>query len=267
MPRRSAVKNHELFPIAATIAAHSVSEGRGFRQRDVKFFTDLISNWVDFSFDQQELQLQNTQVQRFLDYLTQEGFAHRSRKGGTPTYRLSRIGLIELLSRMVMKTYHAQPAHFFFVHYFIRHFRERISELVRREGKEFPYTLAMELESLLDAQALSQRHLKEVRRMLKRIDQRIADGEASARYVRGQLHKGEAFRDILKEVERRYPYDLNSQRPLEELILSIPPEHQRWELEHGGAARAQDIWHPGRELLRWFERTLREYAKEEASGL
>jgi hypothetical protein len=58
-------------------------------------------------------------------------------------------------------------------------------------------------------------------------------------------------------VEARYPYELNSTKPLQELIASIAPDQRRWELEDGNVIRAKTIWEPQRALLRELLRQLK----------
>ena len=52
--------------------------------------------------------------------------------------------------------------------------------------------------------------------------------------------------------EKKYPYELNSQRPLSELMANIPEMQGRWELTRGGKARAEILWQPVLELWRLY---------------
>jgi hypothetical protein len=62
---------------------------------------------------------------------------------------------------------------------------------------------------------------------------------------------------VIREVEKKYPYELNSMKPLHDLIASIAPDQRRWELETGGCVRATMLWEPQRALLKELLRNLR----------
>ncbi len=242
---------HELFVAAATVGAHSNAH-EGFRQRDVKFLIDLFMNWTESALQRGATRVQNNQVARYLEYLTSEGFARRLVRKGPPLYRLSRTGLLELLSRMVERPQLAAGAHFFFLFYFIRNYGPRITELVKEEGRQFPYALKLELDRLLDAKGLIERELDFARREKKKLDRRINDAEKTTELAKERAAKGVKFEDIVLEAQRAYPYELNSQRPLTELISSIPEGLREWELTQGNMHRVADLWGPERSLLECY---------------
>ena len=112
-------KRFEFLVAAAVIAAHANSRAQGFRQREVRFLIELFSNWVSASLEGEVLELKNTQILRYLEGLSSEAFARRSVRQRFPVYRLTRLGLIELLSRLVNPPAAIPPAQFFFVFYFL----------------------------------------------------------------------------------------------------------------------------------------------------
>jgi hypothetical protein len=109
--------------------------------------------------------------------------------------------------------------------------------------------LRVELAALLDLETLVAHEISRVERALKRTEQRIDDALKTSALTKNRLAAGMPFADIVREVEDRYPYELNSMKPLEELIASVAPDQRRWELEDGNLIRAETIWKPQRALL------------------
>jgi len=255
MEYESLSSRHELFIAAATLGAHA-NEHEGFRQRDVKFLIDLFTNWVELALQRSGASFQNTQVLRYLEVLVREGYARKMRKGTRPVYRLTRTGLLELLSRMVEKPQLSRGAHFFFLYYFVRNYGPRIEEMVKSEGRQYPYALKIELERLLNFDELLKRELKYAAQELGKLQNRIQYAEGASALATGLLKKGEDLERVVLEAERKFPYDLNSQKPLSELIGSLPESARRWELETGNLSRAGHMWRPEKILLESYIRAL-----------
>lgn len=243
------LKSNELFVASATIAAHASHASDGFRQRDVRFLIELFSNWVERTFEGLVLTISNTQVQRYLDELVTEGYARRFTRKGRPRYRLTRTGLIELLERIIPETLYHPAEHFFFLFYFISNYRPRIEKLVADEGKQFPLALKLEVEALLDAGALVKQQLYHAEQELEKLDERIGDSLKGSKLATKLYAQELSLTEVAHEIEKRYPYELNSQKPLTELISEIPEELGRWELEAGGIKRVEHLWNPARTML------------------
>ena len=260
----STISKSEVFFVTGAIAAHASAQGEPVRQRDVKFMIELFSNWVVSTSRETALPLQNTQVSRFIDFLLSEGLARRVAKRGRPTYRLTRVGLIELLSRVVHRDYFDNRPHFFFLYYFVKNYRPRLEQLVESEGKLFPLALKVELEELLDTNALLLRELQSARAELERQKGRIKESILSANFLQAELNNGKPFKKIVKEIEKQYPYELNSQKPLSELIAGIPDDQQCWELGEGSLMRIKEIWEPMEFLLKAYVAQLEKLYQEES---
>jgi hypothetical protein len=78
-----------------------------------------------------------------------------------------------------------------------------------------------------------------------------------SKLTKNRLSLGVPFADVVEEVEARYPYELNSMKPLRELIASIAPDQRIWELQTGSALRASMMWQPQREILREILKQMR----------
>ncbi len=241
----------QIFVSAATLAAHASSDDSGFRQRDVRFFAELFLNWAE-DIGGASQALQNTQVLRHLEGLVKEGYSRKVRGKSAPTYRLTRLGLLEEASRLTRIRESTSASQFLFVVSFLRSYGERIERLVEREGKQFPLSLKLELKALLDTEALLSGELQRVIRAISRLERRIADSEETSALCRRRAAAGVPFGQVVEEVEERYPYELNTQRPLSELISGIAPDQRRWELEEGTLVRSRNIWVPQLALLKEY---------------
>ncbi|MBX7137559.1 MAG: hypothetical protein K1X83_06200 [Oligoflexia bacterium] len=248
---------HQLFVAAAVVAAHSTAGASGFRQKDVRFLVELFSNWVESS-SSSGLIVQNTQVIRYLDSLIKEGYARRLPRDKPPTYRLTRTGLLELLARIIDPDNARTPEQFLFALFFIRNYRSKIQDLVIAEGTLFPRSLKIELDTLLDCRELLRREISRTHQQLKRLELRIEDNIKASERVSTGLRRGQPFEELVCEVEKLYPYELNSQKPLSELIHLIPAENRTWELTEGFKGRVDCIWRPMRKQLREYLETLQE---------
>ena len=250
-------QRYDTFVAAASVGAHANCDASGFRQRDVRFLIDLFANWFEATIPGKLLPIQNTQVQRYLEDLVKDGFARRSVRKKQPQYRLTRVGLVELIGRIVNQVYYQRPEHFFFAYYFIENYRDRIFQLIKEEGTQFPHTLEVEVRELLDPKPLIQRQLQETEREINNINVRISDALKTGKLALELFAAGSDTKDVVSEVERRHPYELNSQKPLSELFSSMAPAVVRWELETGSIKRAEHLWVPVRALLQEFAKLLR----------
>ncbi len=254
-------RRHEVFVAAATIAAHANGGEAGFRQRDVRFLIELFSNWVDISLVHGVLEVKNTQVQRYLETLAADGCAKRqTRAGKQPVYRLTRLGLLELLSRISNRPSGGRPEHFLFLYYFLCNYGPRISELIRAEGRHFPSAMRLEIEALLDYRRLLADEISAVTREIRQLDERIDDAVRAGELATRLFAKGVPITEVVAELEKRYPYELNNRKPLSELIGGVPPDLGRWELTEGNLARPAQMWNPVRSLFAAYLAALKKLA-------
>lgn len=254
-------RRHEIFVAAATIAAHANCGEPGFRQRDVRFLIELFSNWVDISLQDGVLEVKNTQVQRYLERLVADGAAKRANRSTTqPVYRLTRIGLLDLLSRISSRPSGGRAEHFLFLHYFLCNYGPRIVELIRAEGRHFPTAMRLEIEALLDYRRLLEEEIRAVTKEIRQLDERIDDSVRAGELATRLFAKGVPIEEAVLELQERYPYELNNRKPLSELIGAVPPDLGRWELTSGNFARPAQMWNPIRALFAAYLNALKKLA-------
>jgi len=253
MRRHSVEEKHSLFYYAAAISAHANSGAKGFRQRDFSFFLDLLLNWASLDF---ELRIHNAQSLRFLKRLSEDGFSRQSIQGKTPHYRLTRLGLLELVSQMVSDSEKRAPHEFYFLIYFVTTYKTKIETLIANEGKQFPSALRLEILGLLDAEELLRRQIRECDKNLEKIDARIRETQSGARLFEEQRKIGKSVLEAAEALEKMYPYQLNSQKPLSKLIGEIPADIGEMELAYSARRRVELLFYPKRQFLLRHQETL-----------
>lgn len=252
MTRNNRVLRQYPLMACATLAAHS----RGpFRQRDVKFLFQLFANWLEADEGVDGGNVQNTQIARFLVDLVSGGFAKTVGRTET-SYRLTRAGLLELIRSIRSRNYRTQRHYFFFVFYFLSNYRAVLERLIAAEGPQFPQSIRLELEALLELRIWLNEEEREMAREMKKVQIRIDDALASSELAISERRRGTDLKTIAAAVEKLHPYELNSQKPLSELIESIPLEQQEWELTIGSRKRAEELWRPALTMLAAYRQEL-----------
>ena len=262
MRAHSLFDRHHVIAAAAVVGAHAQAGAEFFRQRDVRFLFELFLNWTEHGGGFRDLQVQNTQVARWLDQIAREGFARRVERGKQPRYRLTRVGLLEMLGRMAREPHHDRLERFFFVHFFLATYRDLLTELVRGEGAQFPHAMQVELEELLDTSRLCQRQIEAAERELERLEARIRDSIGSSSLVRKMIRGGSPADEIVRAVEREFPYELNSQKPLSDVAEEMTAERLCWELDTGAIQRSELIFGPAKRSLETYIHSVREVARK-----
>jgi DNA-binding PadR family transcriptional regulator len=252
---KSLASDYEVFFSSAALSAHAVSPN-GFRQRDLKFFVELFSNWVETSLEKFFLTTFNAQVARYLGKLEKEGFAQKRRKGSVPIYKITRVGMSEILKGMTERDYSSNPAQFLFVSFFIRNYRDQILNLVANEGTLFPKILQQEIESFLDPQRFIDKQRGLLDKSIARLKLRLDDAEKISLKVRHGVKHSIPEEDLLTQIEKEFPYELNNQKPFSELLRNLPPDQRKWELFEGARLRGEELFLPLLEHLMLFRKQI-----------
>jgi hypothetical protein len=242
---------------AAIIAAQATLGGSGFRQRDVRFFLELFSNWLESTTKEWTLSVHNAQVQRTLELHAEIGWAKRVARR-PPRYRLTSDGLIELLRRMVQRKNLTRLDEFFLVFHVLDAYGPRLRGLVEQSGALAGQSLVLDVDELLDADRFVARERASVAREVERLELRIVESRQTSELSRALLREGKTMAEVMSHVQERFPYELNSQKPLTELLEQLPAPWRRVELEEAALARATGLWEPTRELLLAYDRILAE---------
>jgi hypothetical protein len=265
MPRTGALlEEHEALLAAGAIAAQATSPD-GFRQRDVRFFLDLFSNWLQATTGTWTLGVHNAQVARSLEVHVDAGWARRvGRK--PPRYRLTPAGLVELLQRLVHRKNLARLDEFFLVYHVLDAYGERLRTLVEQSGVLASRGLAVDVDELLDTRRLVARERARVARETERLARRADESRRSSQLVRKLLAQGHPLSAVIERVEREFPYELNSQKPLGELLAALPAPWRHIELEQAAERRAHGLWQPMGDLLAAYDAILADLVRVAPRG-
>ena len=120
--------------------------------------------------------------------------------------------------------------------------------------------LKIEVESLLDSKTLIESQLSNVEREITKLEERITDSKKGSTLSAELFKNNTSIEEVSREVERRFPYQLNSRKPLSELMKSIPKNLAKWELEYGGSRRAEHLFEPSLKLLQSYKEVLKDFA-------
>lgn len=256
MPRTGAVfLENERLVAAGVIAAQATGEDGDFRQRDVRFFIELFSNWMQSTTQSWSLSIHNAQVSRYLDVAVGAGWAKHVGRN-PPRYRLTPEGLLELLTRLGTRRDLTRLDEFFLVYHFFDAYGTRLKTLVDKSGPLASKALALDVDKLLDKQALVARERALVARELARLAVRSEESRKISGIAKALLARGEPLARVVREVQERFPYELNSQKPMDELLGALPEPWRRAELESAAERRAATLWDPTRTLLARYDEVL-----------
>jgi len=247
--RKTFLDRYSIFLAAAVMGAHGITKNNEFRQYDVRNMIEIFTHWATTTEEPSTFTIQNTQVARYLEGLAKEGFARRADNRSFPYYRLTRVGLLELLTRVVGQPYLSPREHFYFVFFFVEAYRSRIIAFVRNVGPRFPYSLQLELETLLNPETLLDKQLEHAQRQLRKLERRIDEHTKIPKLARKLLSEGKGYEDIRNSVDKTFPFSFLDHRRFIDVFSRGTERQGLWEMQVGSAKRTQDIWKPTRELL------------------
>lgn len=249
---------HSPLVTAAVIAAQATAAD-GFRQRDVRFFIELFSNWLAPTTGQHTLPIHNTQVQRHLVALAKARVAQRVGRS-PPRFRLTPDGLVELLRRLALRNSLMRLDEFLLVFHFLDAYGPRLRAMATHGGLHASRSLAVDLDHLVDPSRLLTAERDRVSRELARLGARCDESRKMSAFARAAIARGGANEDMIRDVEERFPYELNSQKPLTELLRALPESWRREELVEHAQRRADRLWEPLRALLTHYDDVLAKLA-------
>lgn len=256
------LQGNDLLLNAAVLGAQLAQRDPHFRQRDVRFFHSLFCSWLATGGQRDnEDRLHNTQIMRFMNDLVTERWATLSSPRRQPTYKLTRAGVLGLIE--AIRSQVASNRDFLFVQYFFRSYGQLFTEATSNEAGPISRSLRLEMAELMNLKDLKKNRLRAIERELEYWEARVADIEQMVLYAKELEEDGMEWQEILKSIELRFPYELNAQRTLTQLMSGLSLSHQHWEIFTGNAMRIQHLWLPHMQMLE----TERKWLAEEAEGL
>ncbi len=235
------------FPIffgMGALAAHTAEGEKGFRQKEVRFFAELFSNWIQLGGSGAIYNMHNTQILRFMNYLVSDAQAKRLPKKSQQTYRLTRAGLFTIVNKITSPSYLSARSECLLVWYFLKSYAGQIRENIAAAAQEFSRAHKLEMDLILDSNAFLRRQITfldyEIARLLER-----RDGAYEMSKTVADMHKrGATLEQCVEAISEKYPYELNSQRTFRELLLKLPAPVISWELDQGAYLKARAVFAP-----------------------
>lgn len=233
-----------MYIIAAAICSHASSQESGFRQKDIKFAIEMFSNWMDMTLNQSILSIHNTQVMRYLNMLVKEGWAKVSKRNKVPFYKLTGVGLLTLISKLVNHPPEFPIENFYFRFHVLETYHAPIEALIRAESKKFPESIKIEIDFLLNMEKIIDRQIEFLEFEQKKLKKRMSDSQTVSKIVAQFRSQKKNTNDLIAEIEKRFPYDLNNQKPLSEFYQEIPEPLRNFILDVAISKRVSQLWDP-----------------------
>ena len=253
---------YSLYIHAALLATHT-NHHDGFRQKDLKFYIELLVNWVETSFHGPSLQINNNQIKRTLEDFIDEGLIKLVQKTDKPTYKLQNHGVLELAKRLVDIEYLERIQDFFFLYHFIYLYSSKLNSLVSEGSYKLPPNFQIELSHLFNPQTLLNRQKERIQLLIDKLEQRIHEAYEMSDLAMGYLNDGMPVDKIVQHIEKKYPYQLNNQRKMTELFKEISTDIKLIEITQAPKIRAKTLWEP---LLKYYQDYLAQLNHQEITS-
>lgn len=226
------------------LAAHTAAGTHGFRQKEVRFFAELFSNWIQPGGVGAVLAIHNTQILRYVSFLQQDLQARSITKGKSPRYRLTRVGIFTMISKLTNRSYLSDRSQALLVWYFLTSYAPQLRQNAASSSAEFSKAHKIELESILNPDSFLRRQISIVDQEILRLKERVEGAIAMSDSVKRLMSRGANLAQCIAHVGHDYPYELNSHRSFQELLTELPEAVLTWELCEGASLKAQAIFEP-----------------------
>jgi hypothetical protein len=247
---------HPIFYAMGALAAQTAAGAAPFRQKDLKFYAELFSNWVQVGGVGATYSIHNTQVMRFLGDLTRDHYTKATKRSPQPGYRLTRAGVFALATHLVTRSYLRDQSECILVWYFLKSYTSQISESMQLAGSDFSRAHQIELDQLLSRERFLQRQLQLVRHEIQRLQGRISCAFDIERDVSRLKASRSSLADCIEHVAIHYPYELNPQRSFQSTLEGLPLSVCEWEITEGSLLRAQQLFEAQLEGLKLHAKRL-----------
>lgn len=241
---------HQVYINTAILAAYLNLSDKGFRQKDVKFYIELLSNWMESTFSEHGIIIQNTQVQRILNELVLENILVKTNQGKNPYYNIKPIGLIELLNRIVSSDMSSNLEDFFFLYHIVTFYNEKLEMLLDKDQITLSQSYRTEFKFLLNKKLILEKQKQSILKEIEKLEIRIKEAKRMTEVANDLKKKGKSLNEIIKVISTNYPYQLNNQKIMMDLFKELRSDIQMHEITDGPLLRAQTLWEP---LLSYYK--------------
>lgn len=226
--------------LSTAICACHLNLGReGFRQKDVHFYFDLFSNWMESSLGKRNLQ--NIQIQRYLDQLVKKQILKKNNK---LIYTCQDVGLLPVLEEISIIKDDDPLELFFFQYHILQIYHEQLFSMVVDKKIHLPHGLKIELKYILDKKVLVQKQRERITKEIEKLQLRSEETLSMEKTALKLMKEGKGVSTVVGVVEKIYPYQLNNQKKMSELYSKLDPNLQKAELTQHARQRVEMLWNP-----------------------
>lgn len=252
MRKGSVINDNETYINSALIATYAVNGDEGFKPHHYKFFLELISNWMSSFFSEGGIFLQNTQIIRQLNRFEADGVLKKKDN----YFFLTKGGLIDLLEEITAPASVDKLDVFYFKYHFIIFYKDILLKLIHNNRKSFPKSYEIELNHYFNASNLIEAQKEIIQDEIRKLRYRIDESKKQHILTRSLLKEGKSIDDIILEIEKKYPYELNHQKRMNELFSLLSSELKYKEIVDGPSTRINTLWLPSLRYLESFYKEL-----------
>lgn len=242
---------------AACLAAHANQGANGFRQKDLKFFIELLLDWMETTYQNRPPIIKNTQIQRFLNNLVEENYLKEKSYSSRPHYTFTPNGLLEITTRLVDLERLHEDQDFYFLFHFVSLYSSKMSELLF-EQENLPPSLKLKVRHLLNPNSLIEKRIEDLKFKIKKLELRMSEAKKMSELGNKLFEQGKNLSDIVEQMERKYPYQLNNQKTMTSLFRELSPDIQFIEITDAPSIRTETLWEP---LLEHYKGSLKQTEK------
>lgn len=239
---------------AACLAAHANQNGDGFRQKDLRFFLELLLNWMETTYQDRQINIKNTQIQRILQQYVADGLIKQATHKKKPHYSFTTHGLLEITTRLVDLSRLNDDQDFFFLFHFVSLYSSKMAELLMAQS-HVPKSLMLEVQHLLNPANILKRRIEELELKIAKLKIRMQEAEQMSKLGNQLFKKGRKLSEIVEQVESKFPYQLNNQKRMQDLFKDLSADIQFIEITDAPNYRKETLWEP---LHQYYQASLKQ---------
>ncbi|WNG29952.1 hypothetical protein F0U62_42540 [Cystobacter fuscus] len=245
------------FVQAALLAAHGAgARSGGFRASDVRFFFLLFTNWAEHDVTRPSQDIDLTQVRRTLERLCRSRWAEPMDGGGRggkaprgQRYVLTELGVVSLAEELADLD-RAPLDEALFVACFAASYLEAVLARVRGQAPALSTPARRRVARMLDPKRILREARRSTAAVLADLEERVHASRVMGEAARNALANAASEEEVARRWESLGSYQLHRVRPLTEVLLGLPDDLKRFELEKGMEVRARLLFVPLAERAR-----------------